>query len=293
MGWLLLVGENLPHAVVLALILMTIVGCGQPLATPEPVYLRTAGSMVMGPLVEGLVAGFREQNPSVSIQVSGLEPNGGLGSRYGLDALRNGETDLALASWLPPVESGSDHPLGPPLGPDWRATAIARDGIAIIVHPDNPLEGLGLLQLRDLFSGRSDDWRVLSGGTAHSLVLPVSREAGSDTRAAFETLVMEGLSVTPRALVAPAGKAVVGYVAENSQAIGYVSMSEVTPGVKVLKVEGERATPEAVEQGIYALTRELWLVTAAPPSGPLQDFVDHVLSPAGQQIVEGYAGRIR
>ncbi len=247
--------------------------------------------MPMGPLAEELVTGFREQNPLVSIEVSGLEPHGGLGTRYGLDALRNGEVDLALASWLPP-DTSPPGPLGPPLDPDWQATAIARDGIAIIVHPENPLQGLGLLQLRDLFSGRTGEWRVLGGGTAHGLILPVSREAGSGTRAAFEALVMEDLSVTPRALIAPSGEAVVGHVAENPQAIGYVSMSEVVPGVKVLQVEGERPSPEAVGQGIYALSRELWLVTAFQPSGPLQDFVDFALSPAGQQTVEGRAGRI-
>ncbi len=280
-----------PPWAALALILVMLAGCGEPLSTPEPVYLRAAGSMPMGPLVEELVAGFREQTPSVSIEISGLEPYGGLGTRYGLDALRNGEVDLALASWLPRDPSLSG-PLGPPLDPDWHATAIARDGIAIIVHPANPLQGLGLLQLRDLFSGRNDEWRALGGVAAQGQVLPVSREAGSGTRAAFETLVMEHLSVTPGALIAPSGEAVVGHVAENPQAIGYVSTSEVGPGVKVLQVEGELPTPKAVELGIYALTRELWLVTPTQPSGLLQDFVEFALSPAGQQIVEGRGGRI-
>ena len=104
---------------------------------------------------------------------------------------------------------------------------------------------------------------------------------------------MEDLSVSPRALVAPSGGAVLDYVAENPQAIGYVSMGEVKPGVKVLKVEGELPTGDAVGQGIYALSRELWLVTVGPPSAPLEDFVGYSLSPAGQQIVERYVGRIR
>jgi phosphate transport system substrate-binding protein len=268
-------------------------GCGAPLATPEAVYLQAAGSMAMGPLVDELAAAFHEREPWTRVDVLGLEPYGGLGTAYGLEVLRRGETDMALASWLPLEASGS-RLLGRPFDPSWHTTAIARDGIAIIVHPDNPLGGLGLLQLRDIFSGRTDDWRALQVGAAeNSLILPVSREAGSGTRAAFETMVMEGLSITPRALLAPSGKSVVEYVAQNVGAVGYVSMDEVRPSVKVLRVEGELPSAEAVSQGIYALSRELWLVMPAPPVAPVQDFVDFALSPAGQQIVAGHVGRIR
>jgi phosphate transport system substrate-binding protein len=277
---------------VLAFVTVVMSGCGEPLATPTPVYLQAAGSMTMGPLVDELAKAYREKDPWVHLQVLGLEPSGGFGTSYGLDALRRGETDLALASWLPSPTT-RNLSMGLVLDPEWNTTAIARDGLAIIVHPDNPLEGLGLLQLRDLYSGRNDEWRVLNGGSDERLVLPVGREAGSGTRAAFETLVMEGLPVSPRALVAPSEMAVVDYVAQNAQAIGYVSMSEVRPGVKVLKVEGELPTADTVGQGIYALSRELWLVTAGPPPAPVRHFVDFSLGPAGQQIIEEHVGRIR
>ena len=83
-----------------------LVACGEPLATPEPVFLRAAGSTSMSPLVAELADAFHEQYPLVSLDVHGL------GTQYGLDALRAGEVDLALASWLPvDLESG------------WRATA--------------------------------------------------------------------------------------------------------------------------------------------------------------------------
>jgi phosphate transport system substrate-binding protein len=277
---------------VLACITILLAGCGEPMATPESVYLQAAGSMAMGPIADELARGFREQDPWIHVQILGLEPTGGLGTSYGLEALRNGDTDLALASWLAPVADRSASK-GLALDPAWHTTAIARDGLAIIVHPDNPVDGLGLLQLRDLFSGRSDEWHALNGGSEQGLVVPVSREAGSGTRAAFEALVMEDLSVSPRALMAPSGMAVVDYVAQNAQAIGYVSMGDVKPGVKVLKVEGELPTVDAAGRGIYALTRELWLVTVGPPSPPVQDFIDFSLSPAGQQIVEGHVGSIR
>jgi phosphate transport system substrate-binding protein len=187
-----------------------------------------------------------------------------------------------MASWLP-----AD------LDDEWQATAIARDGIAIVVHPSNPLAGLGLLQLRDLFTGRVYEWRAVGGRATQGEVQPVSREAGSGTRAAFEALVMEEHAVTPLAIVAPSSRAVVDYVADHPESIGYVSMAYVTPEVKVLSLEGELPTPQTTGRASYPLTRELWLVTADPAAPEVESLIRFALSPAGQQIVGQRYGRIR
>ncbi len=169
---------------------------------------------------------FTNRRRPISLAVDGA------GTGFGLEALRAGEADLALASWLPAE-----------LSPSWQATPIARDGIAIIVHPDNPIEGLGLLQLQDLFSGRAYEWegrwRSLP---AQGVVQPVSREEGSGTRAVFEALAMDGQRVTPRAVVVTSSQAVVDYVASHPQAIGYVSIGYLSPAVKALTVEREAPT---------------------------------------------------
>jgi phosphate transport system substrate-binding protein len=250
--------------------------CGEPLATAEPIFLQATGSTAMMPLVSELAAAFGEQSTAVSLEVTGL------GTHYGLEALRRGEADLALASWLPED-----------LDPDWQAVAIARDGIAVIVHPVNSVDGLGLLQLQDLFSGRVDEWEAVGGRRTQGVVQPVSREEGSGTRMGFEALVMEERQVTPLAVVAASSQAVVEYVAGHPNAIGYVSMGYVSPEVKALKIEGELPTPETAGRGSYPLTRELWLVTPAPPSEAVQAFVDFALGPAGQQIAGQRYGRIR
>jgi phosphate transport system substrate-binding protein len=253
-----------------------LVACGEPVATAEPVYLRVSGSTAMAPLVADLATAFAEQQPAIHLEVTGL------GTQYGLDAVQAGEADVALASWLP---SDPD--------PRLRATAIARDGIAIIVHPGNPVDGVGLLQLQDLFRGRVYEWRAITASATVIQIQPVSREAGSGTRAAFEVLVMDGQPVTPRAVLVASSQAVVDYVAGHPQAIGYVSMGFVTPSVKVLKVEGELPSPETAGRASYALTRELWLVTAGAPPHGVQRFLDFVLSPAGQSIVERRFGRVK
>jgi len=246
--------------------------------TTEPVYQRmqAQGSTTLSPLVTELAAAFHEQAPAVSLAVDGA------GTGYGLEALRTGEADLALASWLP-----AD------MNPAWQATPIARDGVAIIVHPDNPLEGLGLLQLQDLFSGRAYEWEAVGAPATQGVVQPVSREEGSGTRAAFEALAMDGQSVAQRAVVVNSSQAMVDYVASHRQAIGYVSIGYLSPAVKALTVEREAPTSEAVRRGSYLLCRELWLVTLDPPPPAVQQFLDFALSPAGQAIVERRYARMR
>jgi len=152
---------------------------------------------------------------------------------------------------------------------------------------------LGLLQLRDLFSGRIYEWNGVGRSGVGGAVEPVSREDGSATRVAFEMLVMEDFAVTPRALVAPSGASVVEYVSENRQAIGYVAMSQVNPGVKLIEIEGELPTPEAVGSASYPLTRELWLVMADPAPEHIQAFVEFALGPDGQQIAGKHFGPMR
>jgi phosphate transport system substrate-binding protein len=277
------------HLLVMALLL---VNCGEPLATPEPVFVEAAGSRDVAPLVVELAQAFEERSPLVTIDVDGL------GTAYGLQALRAGEVDVALASWLLP-ESGEADGAGQRLDPGWRATVVARDGLAIVVHPDNPLDELGLLQLQDLFSGRTYEWTGVAtapgseGMPALGEVQPVSREEASGTQAAFEALVMDDQRVTPRAVLRLSPEAVVEYVAATPNAIGYVSMGYVRPDVKVLQIEGLLPTPDSTATGAYPLSREFWLVAVEPVPEAVQDFIDFALSPAGQQIVGRRYGRVR
>lgn len=279
------------------------VACGEPVAAPEPVFIQAAGSTTMGPLVRELTTAFSQKNPDITVEVASQ------GTKFGVEALRLGKADVAMASWLPsvPADAGAggtrEAEPGPgaegtdfweqDLGSGFKVTAIAQDGIAVIVHPSNPVDGLGLLQLQELFSGRAYEWRAVGGRGDQGVVEVVSREDGSGTRQAFEMLVMEGLEVTPRAVVAPSTEAVVEYVSGHRAAIGYVSMAFQTPGIKALSIEGVLPTPQSAGQGSYVLTRELWLLTVDPPPRAVADLVRFALSPVGQQIVGEQYGRIR
>jgi phosphate transport system substrate-binding protein len=256
------------------LLAVALAACGATVEPPAPVYLKTAGSTAMTPLIKDLGTAFHKRRTFVTIDV-----NGG-GSLLGQEMAGTDQVNLGLTSWLPE---------GAPKG--LQATVVARDGIALIVHPTNPITGLTLIQAHDLFSGYVIKWGQVGGSS--SPVQVVSREDGSGTRAAFEAMVMQGHQVTPMALVMPNSQAVVDYVARDPSAIGYVSMGYVNGEVRAISVEGLVPTPENVSRAEYHLTRELVVLSRPGASPQAQAFLEFVLSPAGQAIVGQRYGRVR
>lgn len=228
----------------------------------------------MIPLVEELATAYHERQAGVTIDIQAG------GSTLGREMAAAGQVDLGLISWLPD---------GPPDGT--QATVVARDGIALIVHPTNPITGLTMIRAHELYSGRTVDWEQVDG--VSGLVQVVSREDGSGTRTAFETMVMGEDPVTLTALVMPNSQAVVDYVAGDPHALGYVSMAYVNDQVRAVAIEGLLPTPENVSRGEYHLTRELIFLSRKDTIPPAQGFLDFALSPAGQTIVAQNYGRVR
>ena len=243
--------------------------CSNPQAAPPTtINFRVTGSTSLGPVLEELAEAYQAQHPNVLVDVRGG------GSAVGLEALRNGQADLAAISWKPADE---ELPAGT------QAVPIARDGIAIVVHPRNTIAGLTLSQLHALYRGEALDWSALKG-TGGEIVI-VSREDGSGTRAAFETLAMGGERVTLNALVMPTSQAVVDYVASHRGAVGYVSTGALTDTVRAVPVEDVASTASGLRSGAYSLGRVLYLYAPPPAPPATQAFLDFILSPVGKSIV--------
>jgi phosphate transport system substrate-binding protein len=274
--------RNLLPPLVLPILLWLLTACGAPLESHEPVYLRIAGSTSMQPLMEDLGQTYSEQQEYVTVDVQGE------GSGLGIALARENRIDIGTASRKPTAEEERDPDTG---GKRLWWTAIAQDGIALVVHPQNAVGGLTLPQARDIFFGRILDWEEIGG--IPSEIVVVSREDGSGTREVFEEMVMEEKRVTLTAIVMPSSEAVVEYVARHPTAIGYVSMGYLSPQVKALPVEGVSPTPEDIQSGGYPLTRPLYLLTGQEPTGEVKSFIEFALSPAGQAVVEQRYGRLR
>ena len=259
-----------------AALLIALVDCAEsPRVTPTPATITLAASSTLSALLDNLADEYQAERPWITIHMESLD------SEAALDLLGSGALDLAFVSWLP-----SD------LDPGVWSSPLAYDAVAVIVNPANPVAGLNLAQVRDIFRGRALDWSLF--GWSNENVTVVSREDGSGTRAAFEALVMDGSPVTPSAIVQPDGDAVVDYVARTPGAIGYVSRGRVTPAVKPIAIEGIEPEPSNAVNNSYPLGRLLYVVARNEPTGAVRDFVAWLFSPEGQQaIAERDFGRVK
>lgn len=245
-------------------LLLLLAACApQPLTvTREPVTLRLVAADSCGPLAEELAASYEEAHPWVTVRVEVFN------SSVSEQTLRAGGADLALLSWL--WETTGEEPL-------W-SQPFASDGVAVIIHPATPFAETGLAHLQGIFRGQVQEW----GGMVLTVV---SREEGSGTRAAFDSLVLGNYDVTPTGVVMPSSEAVVEYTARTIGAVGYVSTLRVGEGVRVLPVEGVLPAPATIADGSYPLSRSLYLVATAEPASEAREFAQWVLGPEGQTIV--------
>ncbi len=214
-----------------------------------------------------LADGYTAQHPNLTLTVEASN------SEIGLRAANQFTNTLGMvARAIQPAELSQT-----------RAVVIARDGIAIIVNRANPINAIMRSQVADVFAGNILTWPV--GPNVGKAISVISREAGSGTRDAFETLAMNGLRVTRTAIVMPSEAAVVDYVARHPEAIAYCSMGGVTDEVHALIVDNAPLSPQTVEAKTYPYVRALTLVVPLAADPALQDFVNFAASADGQQLV--------
>jgi len=242
------------------------VGCGKNGGAQNAITI--AGSTSVQPFAEKLAEVYMHQHPQIRIDVQGG------GSSAGIFAAEQGAADLGASSR---ELIGKEKNL--------QEIPIAYDGIAIIVHKQNPLNNLSLNQIRQIFQGEITDW-----GQLHIKPHPIdiiTREEGSGTRNAFEEMVMgKHAEITPMALVQDSNGSVREIVANDPYAIGYISMGLVDQRVKALSVDGVAPTRQNVKDRRYKLVRRFLLVTKGLKPGPCQDFVNFILSANGQSLLE-------
>lgn len=255
-------------AILLALLILAACTGSGPLVTPEPVTLVVAGSTSMGPTLAELAAVFQAQNPNIVVTVH----VGGTGA--GLNELVASRVDIAALSWMAEEAPATES---------LQLTPLARDPIAVIVHPTNPVSNVTFLQLRALYRGETLDWAALAGNLGTPEI--VSREEGSGTRGAFEAITMDHDRVTLNARVMPTSATIVDYVAKEPSAIGYVTLSAVDKRVRVVNIEGVAPSLETAESGAYGLTRVLYLATGARPTPQASAFIAFAISQQAQPIL--------
>ncbi len=237
--------------------------------------LKISGSTTVLPIAQRAAEGYMKQYPNVDIQVSGG------GSSVGIRSVGEGSVDIGMASReLKPSEKTSY--------PNLVQHVIAKDGIAIIVNPDNPVSQLTIEQVKGIYNGTYTNWLDLGGNDLEIVV--VGRDSASGTREFFWEHIMEKEGFRNDMLEMNSNGAVHDKVATTPGAVGYVGLGYVDEEVKGLRIwnndEWVEPTIMNVKNGKYPIARNLNMFTNGEPTGLMKDFIDFILSSEGQQIVE-------
>jgi len=226
-----------------------------------------AGSTSVQPFIEKVAEHFMEKHPEITINVQGG------GSTAGIQATFNRTCNIGTSSRNLRVDERA-----------LKIVLIAVDGIAVIVHQSNPVEDLGLEEIRGIFSGKIRNWNEL-GGTDEEII-PVTREEGSGTRASFEGMLMGNVVISDACLVQDSNGAVREIIATTPQGIGYISVGLVDEREKALAIDGVKPTLANLITRKYNFTRPFLLLLLEEPKGDMKKFIDYVLSEEGQNILK-------
>ena len=231
--------------------------------------VATDGSTSMEKVIGALSESFMANNADTTVTYNPT------GSGSGITAVQEGTCDIGLSS-----RALKDEEKAAGL----KETVLAYDGIAIIVHPDNPVSDLSIEQIAQLYTGEITNWKDVGGNDAQ--VVLIGREAASGTRDGFESITGTKDKCQYRQALTSTGD-VSTAVSQNPDAIGYASLASIKDSVKALNVDGVTPGEDTVKDGSYKVQRPFVLVTVEGKalSPVAQAFFDYATSPDAAAII--------
>jgi phosphate transport system substrate-binding protein len=278
-----------PLLAMLTLLVLLMAGC-QPAQSsgdnPPASHIENKGSDTMVNLALAWAETYQADHPEVEIAVTG----GGSGT--GIAALINNTVDIANASRAIKPEEVADAQAQ---GLDPIEFVVARDAIAVVVHPDNPVQELTFQQLSDIYSGKISNWQEVGG--EDRAIVRLSREINSGTHVYFlETVIRQGDSenkvfFSTDTLLLPSSEVIINEVRQNPNAIGYDGLGYVPDDLKLIAVSKEPGGPfvlpsvRTVLDDTYPIARDLYMYTPGEPTGAARDYLDWIFASEAQAIV--------
>ena len=231
--------------------------------------VSTDGSTSMEKVIGALSESYMAANKDVTVNYNPT------GSGAGITAVQEGTCDIGLSS-----RALKDEEKAAGL----KETVLAYDGIAIIVHPDNPVSDLSIEQIAKLYTGEITYWKDVGGSDAE--VVLIGREAASGTRDGFESITGTKDKCQYRQELTSTGD-VITAVSQNPDAIGYASLAAIKDSVKALSVDGVTPSETTVKDGSYQVQRPFVLVTVEGKalSAAAQSFFDYATSADAADII--------
>lgn len=247
------------------LVIGVVTACGSAETSKS---VATDGSTSMNKVIGSLGEAF-EAETGISVTYNAT------GSGAGIQAVLEDRCDIGLSSRDLKEEEKAEGLVG---------TVLAYDGIAIVVHPDNPVADLDVETIAKIYTGEITNWKEV-GGMDSEIVL-IGREAGSGTRDGFESITDTEDKCVYRQELTSTGD-VITTVGSNPGAIGYASLASVKESVKVLMVDGVIASEETIKDGSYVVQRPFVLVTKQGKalSESAQSFFDYVTSSDANEVI--------
>jgi phosphate transport system substrate-binding protein len=277
-------------ALALALVaVVALVGCGTGAKTADQTSggttteltgaINVAGSDTMVNVAQAWAEKFSTANPGVMVTVKG----GGSGT--GIAALINGTVDFADASReIKPEETTAAQGKG--VNP--VATAVANDGISVVVNPANKVTDLSIEQLGKIYRGEITNWKDVGGADAPIVLL--GRDTSSGTYEFFgETVVGKDAQYAKSMRNLQSNQAIIDEVSKNVNAVGYVGLGyaqSAGTSVKRLTLGGIEDTVDNVLSAAYPLSRKLYMISNGQPEGAKKAYLDWILSAEGQALVQ-------
>ena len=268
-------------------------GCGRPEGGSSRVVIENKGSDTLVNVAQAWAEEYQGVNPDVAVAVTG----GGSGT--GIAALMNGTVDIANASRSikdserATLEENGHNPV---------EFVVGFDALAIYLHNDNPIQEITVEQLKGIYAdgGEIERWSQLGvtvPGCSSDEIIRISRQNNSGTYAYFREAVLDDEDFKLGSRDMHGSKDVVDLVTNTACAIGYSGLAYATDEVHMPAVSSDGGQTFVVPSvdtaidGTYPIARPLFMYTADQPEGAVADYLNWILSDAGQCIIKakGYA----
>ncbi len=233
------------------------------------------GSTTVLPICQKIAEEFMKIQPDTNLSVSG----GGSGN--GIKAIMDKTCDIAMSSRFikaKEIALACEKDILP------VPHRIAIDCIVPVVHPENKITNITMEQLKKIYTGKITNWKEF-GGINKKIVI-ISRDTSSGTYEVWHKKVLKKERVIPSALLQASNGAVAQAISYNKYAIGYIGIGYINKDLKALKVNGITATSDTALNGMFPISRPLFLFTNGWPEGKSASFINFIVSPKGQSFVK-------
>lgn len=281
---------------------LTIIGCGKPRdqsagsdasSSGGRTVIQNKGSDTLVNVAQAWAEAYKDIDAGVAIAVSG----GGSGT--GISSMINGTVDIANSSRAmkeKEIESAQANGQSPIMH------VVGHDALAVFLHPSNPINQMTLAQIRSIYAegGTAEKWSDLGiaiEGCPSDEIVRISRQNNSGTYAYFKKAVIGKGEYKLGSRDMHGSKDVVDLVENTPCAIGFSGLAYANEHIKMPCVQTEAEGPcvqptvATAANGTYAIARPLLMYTSGEPTGAIKQYMDWILSDAGQCIIldKGYA----